>query len=156
MRYILTCTVFLLFFGCAPKIDYTKSQSYFVVVKNPQIAIADTGFIKKNSNTLNLQVFSAGTVVLELLVSDDVCINSLCLSPREFNKRFFGFEHYKGFMKNLLNFQPIYNRKNLQQLANGFTQNLKTNNYNISYRVKNRTLYFKDKNNKILIKLRKL
>jgi hypothetical protein len=146
----------LLFLGCAPKISYESSQAYYIMIKNSKIAIADTGFIKKNANTINLQVFSASAPLLELTISENICIGSWCQDWESFNEEFFGTSHYKTFINKLLDFQPIYNKKNMIKIANGFSQKIKTDKYDIEYRVKNDTLYFKDSKNRVLIKLKKL
>lgn len=156
MKYFLTCIVIFLFLGCASKVAYESSQAYYIVIKNSQIAIADTGFIKKNPNTLNLQVFSASAPLLELEISENICIDSWCQGSKSFNKEFFGTSHYKTFINELLNFQPIYDRKNIIKAENGFSQKIKTDKYDINYRVQNGTLYFKDSQNRVLIKLKKL
>jgi hypothetical protein len=156
LRYFLAVLLALLFFGCAQKTVYNSSQAYYIVIKNPKMSIADTGFIKKNEDALNVQVFSASTPLLELEVSQNICINSLCLKAKRFNKEFFGTSHYETFINELLSFNPIYEEKNIIKEANGFSQTIKTENYEITYRVKNDTLYFKDSHNNILIKLRKL
>jgi len=156
LRYFLTCIIIFIFIGCAPKIQYTSSQAFFIVIKNSKIAIADVGFIKKNKDNLNLQIFSASTPIFELIVSDDICIDSLCMDKKSFNAEFFEKVHYETFITELLNFQPIYDEKNIIKTDKGFSQNIKTESFDIKYKVENETLYFKDKKNKILIKLRKL
>jgi len=156
VRYFFTCMIFFLFIGCSQKEVYTSSDAYFVVIKNSKIAIGDTGFIKNNKDSLNLQVFSVASVIFELVLKDDVCVNSLCLNKTSFNEEFFGTKHYENFVDELFHFKPIYNEKNIQKTKNGFTQYIKTKDFDISYKVEGKTLYFKDRKNKILIKLRKL
>jgi hypothetical protein len=146
----------LLFSGCAYKRPYTSSKPYYIVIKSPQMAVAATGFIKKDNTRLNLQLFSAGTVLLDLHVEENVCSRYVCLSRESFNKEFFGVRHYEEFIDELFNLKPIYGEKNLEKLKNGFEQKIVTNSYDITYRVENENLYFKDKKNKILIKLREL
>jgi len=151
-KYLLV----LFFIGCSVKTPYTSSQSYFVVIKNSQLALADTGFIKKREGDLNLQLFSASTPIFDLHVKGSVCIDLLCLDRTSFNKKFFGYGHYENFVDDLFNMQPIYNQTNLIKHKDGFEQKIKTKNYNIIYEVNNGNLYFKDMKNKILIKLKEL
>jgi len=150
--------VFILFVlvGCSQKIPYASSQAYFVVIKNSKIALADTGFIKKDDNRLNLQLFSASSPIFDLHVKDDVCIGYTCFTRESFNNEFFGYKHYENFVEELFNMQPIYKDKNLVKTKDGFEQNIKTENYDITYRVENKNLYFKDANHKVLIKLKEL
>ena len=149
--------VLLLFFtGCAYKTPYTSSKAYYIVIKNSQMAVAATGFIKKDDTRLNLQLFSAGTAILDLHVEENVCLSYACMSKESFNKEFFGIRHYKEFIDELFKLKPIYGKENLIELENGFEQNIATSSYDITYRVENRNLYFKDITNKILIKLKEL
>jgi len=150
--------VFILFVlvGCSQKIPYASSQAYYVVLKNSKIALADTGFIKKDENRLNLQLFSASSPIFDLHVKDDVCVGYTCLSKESFNSEFFGYKHYENFVEELFNMQPIYNDKNLVKTKDGFEQNIKTENYDIVYKIENKNLYFKDKKHKVLIKLKEL
>ena len=146
----------LLFSGCAYKTPYTSSKPYYIVIKNSQISVADTGFIKRDDSRLNLQLFSAGTVLLDLHVEESVCLSYTCMSKESFNKEFFGIRHYKEFIDELFSFKPIFSKKNLKKLDNGFEQKIVTNSYDITYRVENGNLYFKDRTNKVLIKLKEL
>ncbi len=154
--YKVFLVVLLFFTGCAYKTPYASSKPYYVVIKNSSIAVADTGFIKKDEGRFNLQLFSASTPVFDLHVDSDVCLGFRCISKRSFNKEFFGAYHYEEFIDNLLNLQPIYDRINLKKLKNGFEQKIKTESYDITYRVQNENLYFKDRKNRVLIKLKEL
>jgi len=155
-KYLYLVFTLFLFAGCSQKIPYASSKAYFVVIKNSKIALADTGFIKKDKNRLNLQLFSASSPVFDLHVKEDVCIDYTCLTRESFNNEFFGYKHYKTFIDELFNMKPIYKEKNIEKNREGFEQQIKTENYNIIYRVQNNNLYFKDRKNKILIKLKEL
>lgn len=155
-KYTLLAFITFLFIGCSMKIPYSSSKAYHIVIKNSKIAVSDTGFLKQDEDRLNLQLFSAATPILDLLIKDDVCLDMFCMRKEEFNYEFFGNKHYKSFVKELFTLQPIYNQKNIQKKENGFEQYIKTDSYDITYRVMGNELYFKDKKNKILIKLKEL
>ena len=154
--YKIFLVTLLFFTGCAYKIPYTSSKPYYIVIKNSQMAVAATGFIKKDDTRLNLQLFSAGTVILDLHVEENVCSRYICMSKENFNKEFFGIRHYEEFIDELFKLKPIYSKKNLKTLENGFEQKIVTSSYDITYRVENGNLYFKDKQHKVLIKLKEL
>lgn len=156
MRNFLWLLLLLLFTGCSFKSPYVSSKAYHVVIKNSTLALSDTGFIKRDNKRFNLQLFSAGTPVLDLVVKEDVCMDYICLGKEEFNKRFFGFRHYKNFVNDLFEFKPLYSKKNLKETKTGFSQNLTAVNYDIFYKVEEGNLYFKDKKNRVLIKLKEL
>ena len=155
-KYFLVIFIVFLFIGCSIKTPYITSKSYHVVIKNSKIAVSDTGFLKQDEDRLNLQLFSAATPILDLLIKEDVCLNMFCMRKRKFNYEFFGNKHYEGFIKELFTLQPIYKQKNIQKNDNGFEQNIRNNFYDITYRVMGNDLYFKDRKNNILIKLKEL
>ena len=78
------------------------------------------------------------------------------MSKRSFNKEFFGISHYESFIDELFNLKPIYDEKNLKKFEVGFEQKLKSKSYDITYRVENGNLYYKDSKNRVLIKLKEL
>jgi len=156
MHKILLVFVIIFLVGCSQKLPFNSSTPYYIVMKNNQIAVADTGFIKKDENRLNLQLFSASTPVFDLYVEDNICVEHTCVSKTRFNREFFGTSHYDDFLVDMLNLRPIYDKKNFKKTQNGFEQKIKTENFDITYKVDNGNLYFKDRQNKILIKLREL
>jgi len=156
MLKIVFTSLILLFIGCSQKTPYSSSKAYFVVLKTPKIALADTGFIKKDLNRLNLQLFSASTPIFDLHVKNDICIDYVCLDKKSFNNEFFRFRHYDDFVEELFNMKPIYNKRNLLKTEKGFVQNIVTKDFEITYKIENGNLYFKDKKNRVLIKLKEL
>ena len=154
--YKILLVIILFLTGCSYKEPFLSSKPYYIVIKNSQIAVADTGFIKKDENRINLQLFSASTPIFDLHVKDDVCLDYVCMSKRSFNREFFGFSHYESFINELFNFKPIYDDKNLKKTELGFEQEIKTDEFNIVYKVDGENLYFKDKKNSVLIKLKEL
>jgi hypothetical protein len=94
--------------------------------------------------------------VFDLHVKSDVCLDYICLKRENFNREFFGSRHYASFVDQLFNLKPIYSKKNLKKIVNGFEQKIKTDSYDITYRIEGKNLYFKDRKNSILIKLKEL
>lgn len=146
----------LFFMGCSYKMPYQFSKSYFVVIKNSQMSVAATGFIKKDENRINLQLFSAATPILDLHIDNLICLDYTCISRKNFNREFFGYSHYEYFIDGLFRLKPIYDKKNLIKTDSGFEQKIKTDDYDITYRVESGNLYFRDRKNRVLIKLKEL
>ena len=95
----------------------------------------DKGFITKYDDNIHLQIFNAGQMVLNLKIyKDEVCQGTFeCISSKEFNSKYFHTSYKDDFLYNLLS-----------NVENGdFKNNIPRNN----------KIYFKDKKNKILIKV---
>lgn len=156
MKYLWIILATLLLAGCAQKMHYDRAQAYFIVIKNPKIALADTGFIKKNNREFNLQIFALGTPIYDLHVGEQICESGLCVSGERFNLEFFGAPHYASLLADILDAKPIYAGQNLVQTKEGFMQKITTESYDIDYRVDAKTLSFRDSVQNTRIKLRKL
>ena len=158
MKKSLHVMIFMMFLlsGCATKTPITSSDTYLISIKNKQIALSDTGFINQGKNYTNVQIFSAGAVLFNLEVQDDVCLDGRCTNKMEFNKRFFEYPHYEAMISDILEMKPLYQGKNKVMIDDGFEQDIDLIDSHISYKVQNKSLYFKDSKNGILIKLKEL
>ncbi len=146
----------LLLSGCATKTPIISSDTYLITIKNKQIALSDTGFINQGKNYTNVQIFSAGAVLFNLEVQDDVCLEGRCTSRIEFNKLFFEYPHYEAMINDVLEMKPLYAGKNKVAIEGGFEQELDLIGSYISYKVQGKSLIFRDSKNGILIKLKEL
>lgn len=148
--------IILLFSGCATKIPIISSDTYLVTIKNKQMALSDTGFLNYGKDYINVQIFSAGAVLFNLEVQENVCLDGRCTSRMEFNKRFFEYPHYEAMINDILEMKPLYDGKNKVTIEGGFEQELDLLGSYISYKVQGKSLSFKDSKNGILIKLKEL
>jgi len=156
LKKILFVLPLLLLIGCSQKRDITFSLPYKVVVKTKNLAIADGGFLTKAKDYKSLEVFSAGKILLHVELSKSACINDTCTNRSDFNKRVFGYGYYKRFLDDVLDKKEIYSGKNMIKTNDGFKQNIKTKDFDIMYKVDKKGVYFKDRKNHILLKLRRL
>lgn len=148
--------IILLLSGCATKIPITSSDTYLITIKNKQIALSDTGFLNYGKDYANMQIFSAGAVLFNLEVQDNVCLDGRCTSGIEFNKLFFEYPHYETMINDILEMKPLYNGKNKVNIEGGFEQEIDLPKSHINYKIQNKSLFFKDSKNGILIKLKEL
>ncbi len=134
------------------------SKSYKVTMKTKKFAFSDTGFLVKTSDMLRLNVLAMGNPVLDLKIknTDDICVGSLCNTKHGFNQSFLVGEYPDDMIENVLTSKPIFEGKNLKKTKNGFVQKIETKNYKIKYQISRGNIYFKDKQNKIIIKLKEL
>ena len=108
-KILLFSTLFWAFWlvGCASKGDFKSSQAVFVVLKAPQLALSEAGFLYKNKGSTRLEVYKVGQPLVTLEVGQKViCLNSKCALKGTFNKKFFKNEHYGDFLSDILNRSP--------------------------------------------------
>ncbi len=143
-----------------PKVVEPKgiSTSYKVTMKTKKFAFSDTGFLVKYDDMIRLNILAMGKPVLDLKVkqSDDICVGSLCNTKNGFNQSFLVSSYPDDLIENVLNKKPIFEGKNLQKTKSGFIQNIISGDYDIKYQISKNGIYFKDRKNRIIMKLREL
>ncbi len=148
--------VTIVFSGCALK-QLKNSQAYVVTLKTPKLRFSDTGFVRENSNSVGLEIFSSSNRVLELQISTLVCFDSgACMSKSSFNKEYLNQNYSDDILYNILKGRAIMDSKNLVKTDGGFRQMITDSNYNILYSVNQNSIEFRDSKNSILITLRKI
>ncbi len=145
----------LILCGCSVKNkQISKNKSAVITLINQNFKINSTGFIINDGKKTNLQIYENGINVLELKVGKRICLNFGCKEQLSFNRDFFKNQHYKGFLNEMLNSKPIYDKKNLIKTDCGFNQNIKK--LFIEYSVCQKTMKFIDKKNRIKIIIKEL
>ena len=125
-------------------------------MKTKQFRYNDLGFIRNTGDALQLDLFTAGTQVGRFEINRLICTKEGCITKSSFNKKHFTPAYEKDFLQNVILGKPIFNKQNLLKTEDGFEQNFQSEAYNISYRVNKESIYFKDRLNKILIKIKSL
>ena len=100
-----------------------------------------------------------GKSVLDLKIQkneDDICVGSLCNTKHGFNQSYLVGSYPDDFIENILQKKPIFNGRGLTKTSKGFVQKIICEKYGIKYQVTNKSIYFKDKKNNILIKLKEI
>ena len=143
-----------LFLGCAPK-SYELTKSRLIVIKTPKLKFADLGYIRHNSDEVRADLFVAGNLVQSIEINTLVCVNEGCVTKSSFNEDYLNASYPDDLMLNVLLARPIFDKAFMKITDEGFIQELKSDEYNITYRVENGNIYFKDRRNKILIKISK-
>ena len=97
LKYIL---LLLVFAGCASK-QPILSSSATILLKTPTMKFYDKGFISKFKNYTQVQIFSAGTMILNLdIYKDKICKSTLeCISSKSFNKENLDTSYSDDFLK---------------------------------------------------------
>jgi hypothetical protein len=158
MRYIQTLFILWvsLFFlsACAPT-QYKKSESALILIKTKKLKYADLGYIRRNADEVRADLFIAGTLVQSIEIKNLVCVNEGCMTKSSFNEDYLHPSYPDDLMLNVLLARPIFDRASMKITDTGFIQKLKSPEYNIVYKIENEKIYFKDRLNKILIKISK-
>jgi hypothetical protein len=92
----------LFFTACASK-QILQSSSATILIKTPSLKFYDKGFIYKYIDYTQVQIFSAGTVVLDMKIYEDrVCKSTFkCQDLKTFNKENLDDSYDELFLKNL-------------------------------------------------------
>ena len=99
LKYIL---ILFLFTACATK-QPKRASSATILIKTPTMKFYDKGFISKFDEYTQVQIFSAGTAVLNLeIYSDRICISTFkCQSLKEFNRLNLDASYPDNFLQKL-------------------------------------------------------
>lgn len=158
MKYTQTLFILwaslLLLAGCAPK-RYEKNETRLIIIKSPKLKYADLGYIRHTKDEVKVDLFVAGQAVQSIEVNHLVCVDEGCLTKSKFNAEYLHASYPDDLLRNVLLARPIFEKASMQETNEGFVQNLKSEEYDISYSVKNGESYFKDRQNNLLIKISK-
>ena len=88
---VLTCRFLLLliFLTSCSKRAYTQNEDYIITIKTQKLKFSDQGFIKKGDGFIDVEIFSLGSVVLNLSIKDDIiCSDDGCFGLKKFNEKY--------------------------------------------------------------------
>jgi len=155
-KIVLLLIIIALFEGCS-SLQVKKEESAFIVMKTKTFKYADMGFITIGSSYVNVEIYGVGQALMALEINSmNVCMSTFeCMEKKDFNKEILHDSYPETLLENIFRAKPIFSKKNLKKTSNGFTQKiLKDKIYDITYTIKGRERIFRDKINKILIKVR--
>lgn len=154
MRLLLV--IFLFFGGCATK-HLVRSYPVLFVMKSKAMKISGTGFIERKGPSWSIDLYSAGSPLFRMKLTKRVCIEKRgCFSYVAFNEHFLDANYPSSLIADIIAKRPIFQGEGIRKTEDGFIQHIESQQFDIIYRVKKDEVYFKDKKNKILIKIRKL
>jgi len=159
-KVIILSTMLLVLNGCTGKnlIKEQNQESAFIVLKTSKIKYAGMGFIYKSDSFLKVEIYSMGQPIMSLDINGmNVCMSTFkCMEKKDFNAKMLSANYPDTFLENIFRGKPIFDGENLEENSSGFTQKLiKDDKYNIVYSVKDKQTKFKDKENNILIKIKR-
>ena len=154
MKYFFVVLLVLLS-ACSVK-QYTSSTTKLLTLKTPQIRFSDIAYIRHNQdNAIELELYVAGTMVNRFTINHLICVeNKGCMSKSSFNSSYLVSSYPSSLLQNVLLGKEIYDGLHVRKTDDGFIQKIQTKNVFIIYKVTSKTIYFKDKYNHILIKIK--
>ncbi len=139
--------------ACSIK-TYEQSAPKLITFKTKKIKYHDLGFIRNTGDALQMELFTAGVPVFRADINHLICTKEGCISKSKFHDEHFEDDYNKNFFQEVILGKPIFDKKAYVKTKEGFEQIFKLEGqYNIIYRVRQDQIYFKDRHNKILIKI---
>lgn len=152
MKYLLIAFA-LLFSACSIK-NYEITQTKIFIIKSPKLKFADLGYLRNSQKSIELELFTAGKAIEKITINHLICMSEGCMTKSSFNKDYLNESYPSEILQNILLAQAIYDGKNRVQTQDGFEQTIEDESVNITYRVSSNVIYFKDKKNKIIFKIK--
>ena len=154
MKYFLLIIV-LFFSACSIK-DYEQTKSKIIIIKSPKIKFADLGYIRNTENSIELELFLAGKSIKQISINHLICVDEGCMSKSSFNTDYLYQSYPNDLLQNILLGNPIFDDKNKQKTDDGFIQKITTEFVEIIYKVNPHAIFFKDKKNNIIFKIKEI
>jgi hypothetical protein len=148
----------LLFVACVGK-NTQNQESVFITMRTNKVKFSDMGFLYRGDSSLKIEIYATGQPLLNLEVnSENICLSLLeCMDKKDFNKEVLSQYYPERLLENVFRAKPIFDGLNLENREEGFTQKIsEKGQYDISYSVVRGNRVFRDKINKILIKVREI
>jgi len=152
MRFLFIGFI-LLFSACSIK-NYEHSESKVISIKTPKLKFSDLGYLKRSDEAVRLELFVAGRNVQNITINHLICVDDGCMRKSSFNREVLHPSYPDDMLQNIILGREIYDAKNLVKKSDGFEQSVKTKEVEIRYRVTSKEIYFKDKKNHILFKIK--
>lgn len=152
MKYLLI--VFALIFSACSVKNYEVTQTKVIIIKSKKIKFADLGYVRNTEDSIELELFVASKAIEKITINHLICTSEGCTTKSSFNKEYLHESYPSEILQNILLSKAIYNGKNRVQTEFGFEQTIVDLEVDIVYRVSESEIYFKDRKNKIIIKIK--
>ena len=144
----------LLLSGCSQK-EFGPGEPRLITLKTHKLKFNDMGYVRVSGNAVQAELFSAGQAVERFEIDKKICVRQGCMSKSDFNAEYLSFGYPDALLQNVLLGRPIFDGMAMHRSEEGFEQTIKgMAMYDIIYRVSSKEIYFKDRTNNILIKIR--
>jgi hypothetical protein len=152
MKYLL---ILLVMFFSACSVKQVEKNSKMVVFKTKNIRFSDLAYIGKDDNGVEIDLYVVGKAFKKISIDGMICIEGEgCMRKSSFNEDYLSPKYPDDLLKNVFLGEPIFDKKNLLKTDLGFVQVIQASGVDIVYKVELDQIYFKDRTNKILIKIK--
>ncbi|MFT7860238.1 MAG: hypothetical protein ABXS93_04800 [Sulfurimonas sp.] len=126
-----------------------------LVFKSKQFRFADIAYVGANQESLAIDLYVVGKAFKKITIDGMICIEGEgCMRKSSFNEEYLSGAYPDDLLKNVFLAKPIFGGKNLEKTSSGFKQKIRGNGVDIIYKIDGQRVYFKDRMNKILIKIK--
>ena len=142
--------------GCTSK-HYSISEPKIITIKSPKLKFADTGYIRHDDTSVEVELFTAGIAVEKIVIDDQVCVSAGCMEEGKFVKEYLYPDYPTDTMRNVLLGKDIFSSKGKEEMCDGrLFQFIRNDEMDIIYRRGKGEIYFKDRLNSLIIKIEDL
>jgi len=146
----------LIITGCSTK-HYTLSEPKIITLKTPKLKFADTGYIRHDDTSVEVELFTSGVAVEKISIDTMVCVSAGCMSEEAFVKEYLNPDYPRDTMRNVLLGKDIFMGKGKEEMCDGrLFQFIRNDEMDITYRRGKGEIYFKDRLNSLIIKIEDL
>ena len=155
MKYLLLTILIVILSACSFK-DYKHSSTNLLTIKTKRLKFSDLAYIRHINDKIEIDLYVAGKAVKQIDINYLICIDDGCITKSKFNKLYLSSYYPDDILQNIFLGKKIFNGKNTTLTPNGFEQKIKDKHIDIKYILKQNKIYFKDRKNKILIKIKRI
>ncbi len=150
---LIIITTFFLLGGCAS--PRPVSHPAVVTFKTSKLRIHDTAFVTLSGKDVAIEVYTAGTLVLDIHAGSMVCINGGCISDDEFIAEYLS-PHYPARILGAIARKEVLDMEgSVTSRSDGFMQRIIADGmYDITYTVRKNEVFFRDRINNIIIAIK--
>ncbi|WP_310439386.1 hypothetical protein [Sulfuricurvum sp.] len=155
--FILWVSILAFFFtGCSTK-HYSVSEPKIITLKTPKIKFADTGYIRHDETSVEVELFTAGVAVEKISIDSLVCVSSGCMSEETFVQEYLNRDYPRDTMRSILLGKDIFGGRGKEEMCDGrLFQFIRNDEMDIIYRRGKGEIYFKDRLNSLIVKIEDL
>ncbi|MGA9046029.1 hypothetical protein [Sulfuricurvum sp.] len=139
--------------GCSTK-HYRVSEPKIITLKTPKIKFSDTGYIRHEGESVEVELFTAGVAVEKISIDALVCVTAGCMSEEAFVKEYLYPDYPRDTMRRIVLGQDIFGGRGKEEMCDGrLFQFIRNDEMDIIYRRGKGEIYFKDRLNSLIIKI---